>query len=247
MPSECPGQTVPAPRGHDTAEAVDGFGSFGGLVVDDFGQRVGLALEMRARRLMARLRRHHPESALHSARVAAIVMGMWRKAPALMGDAETALLGSLLHDVGKLFVPRDLLMSQALLTPEQRAVVCAHSALGAKLLLRLGFPEAIAAVARGHHERWSGGGYPTGLPAQDQPWVVRAVAVADAFDAMTDPGRAYRAPLGGDEALREVEACAGTHFEPMAASLLADSLARPAADWSWQEPARSDMAVFALH
>ncbi|MDB5377333.1 MAG: metal dependent phosphohydrolase with sensor, partial [Rubritepida sp.] len=175
--------------------------------------------------------------AVHSLRVAEITMGMWRTAPGLLGSVETALLGSLLHDVGKLCVPREILASPHLLTWEERAVMSTHAAQGAEMLLAMGFPEAIAAVARGHHARWAGGGYPSSGPARSLPPIVRAVAVADAFDAMTDPGREHRAPLGRREALREVAACAGTHFDPVAAAILADGLVRPAEDQTWRAPA----------
>ncbi len=208
-----------------SARLASSFGAFGTILVDGFGERVGLALELRARQLIGRLHDHHPDSAAHSIRVAEVTMAMWRTAPDLLGDVETALLGSLLHDVGKLCVPRGILASRRLLSAEERVVMSSHAEQGAELLLAMDFPEPIAAIARGHHERWSGGGYPTALPARSQSPIVRAVAVADAFDAMTDAGRAYRAPLSRHEALREVKACAGRHFEPVAAEILIESLA----------------------
>jgi putative nucleotidyltransferase with HDIG domain len=239
MPRSFPGNAVDALLGQEPsvppARLDASFGAFGTILVDGFGERVGLALELRARVLIDRLHRHHPNSAAHSIRVAEITMAMWRTAPDLLGNVETALLGSLLHDVGKLCVPRETLASRHLLTERERVVMSSHAARGAELLLAMGLPESIAAIARGHHERWSGGGYPTALPARSQPPIVRAVAVADAFDAMTDPGRTYRAPLGRREALREVAACAGTHFEPLAANLLADSLADRTEDRSWRD------------
>jgi putative nucleotidyltransferase with HDIG domain len=241
MPRSFPGNAVDALLGQEPsvppARLDASFGAFGTILVDGFGERVGLALELRARALIDRLHRHHPNSADHSIRVAEITMAMWRTAPDLLGNVETALLGSLLHDVGKLCVPRETLASRHLLTERERVVMSSHAARGAELLLAMGFPESIAAIARGHHERWSGGGYPTALPARSQPPIVRAVAVADAFDAMTDPGREYRAPLGRCEALREVAACAGTHFDPAAAAILADSLVQPAEDQTWRAPA----------
>lgn len=241
MPRNLPGNAPDALPGQEpaglSARLASSFGAFGPILVDGFGERVGLALEFRTRRLIGRLHRHHPGSAAHSIRVAEITMAMWRAAPGLLGGAGTALLGSLLHDIGKLCVPRDILASPGLLTEEERAIMSSHAGRGAELLLEAGFPEPVAAVARGHHERWSGGGYPTALPARSQPRLVRVVAVADAFDAMTDPGRAYRAPLGRREALREVAACAGTHFEPVAAQILADSLSGGTADRPRRAPA----------
>lgn len=238
MPHSLTGNAAAALAGQEPAGPASGFGGFGRVLVDGFGERVGLALELRAQELIRRLHRHHPDSAAHSIRVAEITMAMWRTAARRadsepLGDAETALLGSLLHDAGKLCVPQAILASPHLLAEEERAAMHAHSERGAALLRALGFPEPIAAIAQGHHERWSGGGYPMSLPARDQPPIVRAVAVADAFDAMTDPRRIYRAPLGRTEALREVAACAGTHFDPFAAQLLVESLSGGAEDRSW--------------
>lgn len=237
MPYSLPGNAA-ALLGQDPAGLTPDFGGFGRVLVDGFGERVGLALELRTRNLLRRLHRHHPDSAAHSIRVAEITMAMWRTADRRpdvepLGDVETALLGSLLHDVGKLCVPQAILASPHLLAEEERTAMRAHSGWGAALLREQGFPEPIAAIARGHHERWSGGGYPTGLPARNHPPIVRAIAVADAFDAMTDLRRTYRAPLGRLEALREVAACAETHFDPFAAQLLAESLSGGAEDTCW--------------
>lgn len=241
MPHSLPGNAA-ALADQEPAGLAPGFGGFGRVLVDGFGERVGLALELRTRNLLRRLHRHHPDSVAHSIRVAEITMAMWRTAARRadsepLGDVETALLGSLLHDIGKLCVPQAILASPHLLAEEERIAMHGHSGWGAALLCEQGFPEPIAAIARGHHERWSGGGYPTGLPARDQARIVRAVAVADAFDAMTDPRRTYRAPLGRLEALREVAACAGTHFDPFAAQLLAESLSGGAEDPCWDLPA----------
>lgn len=179
----------------------------------------------RACALLDGLARHHPESFAHSLRVARVTMAMWRTAPRRLGCGPTALLGSALHDVGKLEVPLGCLASGSPLAPEGRRLVQAHAAAGASLLARLGFPPEVVAVAAHHHERWEGGGYPTGRPAVMFAPVVRAVAVADAFTAMTEPGRPYRRPLSREAARRELMACRGRHFEPEAVELLLGSLA----------------------
>lgn len=147
-------------------------------------------------------------------------MAMRRIAPDWVGCAATALLGSVLHDVGKLHVPAALLDSGHPLSPEQRSAVIAHSAEGAILTQAQGFPAAVVEVVAHHHERWAGGGYPSGRPAREFSRLVRAVAVADAFAAMTEPGRAYRTPLSREAAYRELEACRGAHFDPEAVAHL---------------------------
>ncbi|MDB5413081.1 MAG: metal dependent phosphohydrolase with sensor [Rubritepida sp.] len=199
--------------------------ALGVIAADRFGERIALALETRAQALLDRLHNHHPDSAAHSIRVAQLTMAMWSTARDLLGPAETALIGSLLHDAGKLYVPRSILGAERLLTPAERIIMCGHTGLGAELLAAQGFPDPVIAIARDHHERWSGGGYPSGAPAHGRLPIVRAVAVADAFIAMIETGRAYRAPMNHLQALREVEACSGTHFDPVAAAILRDSMA----------------------
>lgn len=177
-------------------------------------------LKRRAARLLKRLEQHHAPSHAHSLRVARLTMAMRRVAPEWVGCAATALLGSVLHDLGKLYVPTALLASEHPLSPEQRSAVMAHSAEGAVLAQAQGFPAAIVEVVAHHHERWAGGGYPSGRSAREFSRLVRAVAVADAFTAMTEPGRAYRLPLSREAAFHELEACRGTHFDPEAVALL---------------------------
>ena len=148
--------------------------------VPEAGRRAGRSLQLRAWNLLDRLHRHHPGSAAHSLRVAELTMAMWRIAATdprfrPLGDAGTALLGSLLHDVGKLGVPRAVLASRAGLSGEALKAIRSHSARGAALLRGMAFPEAIASVARDHHERWSGADIPPAVaPASSRrspaPW-----------------------------------------------------------------------------
>jgi putative nucleotidyltransferase with HDIG domain len=174
--------------------------------------------------LLGQLRRHHAPSADHSLRVARILMAMWAHGADRLGDPAILLAGGALHDIGKLFVPAVTLGSARALTAPERETVRRHPETGAAVLHRLGFPPAVVAAARDHHERWAGDGYPSGAPSSGMDVVARAVAVADAFVAMVEPGRAYRAPLGFAAALAEIAACRGTQFDPEAAALLLASL-----------------------
>jgi putative nucleotidyltransferase with HDIG domain len=177
------------------------------------------------RALLEQLRQHHAPTAAHSVRVTRVLMRMWSAASARLGDPETLLTGGALHDIGKLFVPAATLGSGKALSPAEREMVWRHPATGADVLRSLGFPALTVAVARDHHERWNGGGYPSGRPSGELHILTRATAVADAYVAMVEPGRTYRAPLGERAAQAEIAACRGTHFDPEMADILLTVLA----------------------
>lgn len=122
-------------------------------------------------------------------------------------------LAAVLHDIGKIRMPDAVLASARPFNAAERAVMSRHTQWGYELLDgRPGF-ELAARVARWHHERWDGSGYPDGLAGDGIPEPVCIVAVADALDAMTGR-RPYRRALDLDEALAEIERNAGTQFAP---------------------------------
>ncbi|HWT93007.1 MAG TPA: HD domain-containing phosphohydrolase, partial [Solirubrobacteraceae bacterium] len=127
--------------------------------------------------------------------------------------------GALLHDVGKIAVPTEILRKPAALTPEERAEIERHTIVGAEMLARIPFFERIVPLVRSSHERWDGGGYPDRLAGDAIPLGARIVCACDAFDAMTTD-RPYRAARTTAEALEELRACAGTHFDPAVVAAL---------------------------
>lgn len=145
---------------------------------------------------------------------------MWQQAPTFMGDPSEVVVAGLLHDIGKLRVPAATLDSPGGLDRTARALINAHPTEGATILAAAAFPAAIVDVAQWHHERWRGGGHPSGQPAANLPRLVTTVAVADALVAMVEPGRSYRTPLGRRAALAELSARADVHFDPQATSIL---------------------------
>src|SRR3989454_1472356 len=125
-------------------------------------------------------------------------------------------LGGLLHDVGKLTLPRSLLRKAGPLDARELALVRLHPVVGARI---------VAPILRGkgpldcvlyHHEHWDGRGYPLGRRGVRIPEPARVLSVADAFDAMTST-RPYRAALSTDAALAELERCSGSQFDPVVA------------------------------
>jgi response regulator RpfG family c-di-GMP phosphodiesterase len=131
-----------------------------------------------------------------------------------MSDLERRDLhfGALLHDIGKIRLP-GLLAAGVYTSDEQRAEMRRHPRLGLELLRPITRFEGILPIVHAHHERWDGKGYPMGLEGEAIPLGARVVAVAEVFEAMTRerPEARRKTP---DEALAELEACAGTQFEP---------------------------------
>jgi diguanylate cyclase (GGDEF)-like protein/putative nucleotidyltransferase with HDIG domain len=122
-------------------------------------------------------------------------------------------LGGLLHDVGKIGIPDEVLMKPGLLTAEEYEVMKQHTVLGAVMLSALPGMEKIAPLARWHHERWDGNGYPDGLTGEEIPLLARILAVADAFSAMTTD-RPYRKGIDRQSALAELRREKGKQFDP---------------------------------
>lgn len=117
-----------------------------------------------------------------------------------------------LHDVGKLFTPTDILTKSGMLSSEEWERMRAHAAEGADLLEEIPILRDYAHVVRTHHERIDGRGYPGRLAAEVIPFEAKIVAIADAFDAMIAE-RPYRKPLEPIAAIDELRRCAGKQFD----------------------------------
>jgi cyclic di-GMP phosphodiesterase len=123
--------------------------------------------------------------------------------------------GFLLHDVGKIGIPDQILNKPGPLTPGERARMEKHTLLGEQMLSEVALLQGAGLhVVRSHHERWDGGGYPDGLRADETALGARVFAVADALDAMTSD-RPYRRALSWDAAREEIVAESGRQFDPV--------------------------------
>ncbi|MGB9792936.1 MAG: HD-GYP domain-containing protein [Thermacetogeniaceae bacterium] len=118
-----------------------------------------------------------------------------------------------LHDIGKIGIREEIISKPGPLTPEELREMREHSLIGYNILRSLPSLSHIADWVLKHHERWDGGGYPLGLKGEEIPFECRLLAIADAYDAMTSD-RPYRRALGHRDALRELQRCAGTQFDP---------------------------------
>jgi len=131
---------------------------------------------------------------------------------------------SILHDIGKIGIPEEILNKTGRLNDGEWEIVRSHPEKGVEILGALpGFPDALREI-RGHHERWDGRGYPDGLKGENIPHGARLLALADSYDAMSF-GRIYREARGNEEIAREIERCAGTQFDPIMARQFLDFLA----------------------
>ena len=134
-------------------------------------------------------------------------------------------VAALLHDVGKIGVPRETLAKPARLTDEETCQINRHAWLGAMIVGAFPGLEDLVEVVRHHHERWDGHGYPDGRAGADIPWVARILAVADTFSAMTTD-RPYRRALDREVALGEIAKNAGTQFDPLIAEAFLRAVGR---------------------
>ena len=122
-------------------------------------------------------------------------------------------LGALLHDIGKIGVPDAILRKPAKLTEDEWENMKLHPMHGKKILRNISFLDGASRIVAQHHEKWDGSGYPFGLRGEDIDIGARIFAAVDAFDAMVSD-RVYRKGCLYEDAVAELERCAGTQFDP---------------------------------
>jgi HD-GYP domain-containing protein (c-di-GMP phosphodiesterase class II) len=156
----------------------------------------------------------------HSRDVVDLVLAVSDELALSPRERQNAEFAALLHDVGKIRIPGEIINKSGPLTPEERELMNTHTIEGERLLERVGgLLGAVGAIVRSCHERVDGGGYPDGLTGEEIPLVARIVACCDAFNAMTTD-RPYRARLPVHEAIAELERNGGTQFDPMVVAAL---------------------------
>jgi putative nucleotidyltransferase with HDIG domain len=150
----------------------------------------------------------------HSKGVVALALEVGREIGLDAREQRNLEFGALLHDIGKLRVPDEILNKPGKLSPAEWEIIKRHPEDGQKMLDRIGGVLAeVGLTVRAHHERWDGGGYPDGLTGETIPLNARIITACDSYSAMTT-NRSYRTAMPQDEAVAELRRCAGTQFDP---------------------------------
>ena len=139
-------------------------------------------------------------------------------------EVELVRLAGSLHDLGKLAIPEEILRKPGALSDAELLVLRRHPQIGFRMLRSLGV-EPVSTWVLHHHERWDGRGYPHGLGGEDIPLGSRILFVADAYDAMTSD-RIYQEHVAHEDAVAELERCAGTQFDPQVVAVFVNSVKR---------------------
>jgi PAS domain S-box-containing protein/putative nucleotidyltransferase with HDIG domain len=153
-----------------------------------------------------------PYTSGHERRVGIIAGDIARELGWPAEQCEHLKLIGLVHDIGKIAIPAEILSKPAKLTPLEYSLIKSHAEKGFEILKDVDFPLPIAEIIRDHHERMDGSGYPRGLKGDDIRMEARIIAVADVIEAMASH-RPYRPSLGIDAALAEIEAHRGVWFD----------------------------------
>lgn len=224
-----------------------------GIALVTVGACLGLAWAMDANARERRLAEMHrdmvdlllnaltagdPVTARHSRRVADLSYAVAVAAGMADGELRTLRVAALLHDMGKIddrFF--HIVHSRQKLTPEQRAEIKNHPHESAHILAPLeGMHPGIRDIVSSHHECWDGSGYPKGRAGEDIPLGARIIALADAFDAMTQP-RKYREAMPVDRALAELSKGSGSQFDPRLVRLTSNPEVRE----TWEKVVERDL------
>ncbi|MEJ5228732.1 MAG: HD domain-containing phosphohydrolase [Pseudothermotoga sp.] len=172
--------------------------------------------------LLTVLNYHEPYTAVHSTRTSEYASKIAQRILLSNESVQKVYWAGLIHDIGKIAIPREILCKPSKLSPEEYEMVKVHPVVAAELLAKAGLDE-LAKIVRHHHERFDGNGYPDGLRAEQIPIESRIIAVVDAYDAMTSD-RPYRKRLSDQQAIEELKKNAGSQFDPLVANTFIDIL-----------------------
>jgi diguanylate cyclase (GGDEF)-like protein/PAS domain S-box-containing protein len=163
--------------------------------------------------LLSALRAKSDETIEHTERMTELANKMGNKLGIYNSQLNRLSLLAALHDIGKTSIPEKILMKPSKLNDEEWEMIKGHPARGYKIASATSEFAVVAEEILSHHERWDGGGYPRGLKGEKIPYLARIISIVDAYDVMTS-GRPYQAGISSNEALKEIQLCKGTQFDP---------------------------------
>ena len=155
----------------------------------------------------------------HSEAVIEMAVAVARNLGLRDAEVERVRSAALLHDIGKVAIPDEILHKPGPLTESECALMREHPVIGERILSVLPGMSGVARIVRHEHERWDGGGYPDGLAGEEIPLGSRIIIAADTYHAITSD-RPYRAARSHAEAIDELTRCAGTQFDPTVTAAL---------------------------
>jgi len=157
---------------------------------------------------------HNVETSAHAQRMVAMAEATACELGCTQEEMHLIRLAALLHDIGKIGVPDDILLKQGPLTDSEWAVMRRHPDIGRQILTQAGGKfDLVSHIVVAHHERWDGSGYPYGLSGESIPLGARILTVVDSYDAMTS-NRPYRKAMPDFAAREELRHCVGSQFDP---------------------------------
>jgi len=164
----------------------------------------------------------------HSERVSKYAVELARILPEFRDQKKLQALrmSGLLHDIGKINIPEQILVKEGPLTEEEYELIKTHPVVGGRMVEKISLLGSLKPGVLYHHERWDGSGYPTGIKGKEIPLEARILAIADVFDAVTS-NRAYREAMSVEQAFDLLEKGRGTHFDPY----LIDQLPKVKSKW----------------
>ena len=149
----------------------------------------------------------------HSRRVTELSVKLAKKIGLAEEDIEHLRRGALLHDIGKMAIPDEILNKPDSLTPSEMEIMKQHPVIAEQLLSHISYLKRALEVPRYHHERWDGKGYPNGISGENIPMSARIFSLVDHFDALVSD-RPYRKAWDQDDALRYIRKQSGAIFDP---------------------------------
>ncbi len=160
----------------------------------------------------------------HCKDVVRLALGVARELGLDVEQQRMVEFGALLHDIGKIAVPKEIVNKPGKLDPDEWEIIKTHTVEGQRMLERVGgFMGNVGRIVRCHHERWDGGGYPDGLRGLEIPLEARIISCCDAFNAMTTD-RPYRRAMPSRVALAELDQHSGSQFDPQIVAALTNAI-----------------------